>query len=156
MNPFETETMAELFLRQGHHQEARALYRRLLARTEDEAARERMTRRMAALPPDSKAGAKHPAGDADRSGETIPTPGVRAQWSLEELTIEWRLPVETKAPALEVLLVKTGAGGVSTERREIEVAGNAGRLKLNATNLHSVRVAAGSRGERGFVPLVRG
>ena len=41
MNPFETETMADLCLRQGHHIEALAIYRRLLLRSTDEAARER-------------------------------------------------------------------------------------------------------------------
>lgn len=140
-NPFETETMAELQLRQGHSAEALAIYRRLLARPVDETARERISRRIAALTEKQQAPS---------------TPGVQVRWSRSELTIEWQLPANTATPALEVLLVKTGAEGVSTERREIDVKGSAGQLRLPVANLHSVRVAAGSRGPRGFVPLARG
>ena len=140
-NPFETETMAELQLRQGHSAEALAIYRRLLARTVEEAARQRISRRIAAL---------------TGKQQTLAAPGVQVRWSRSELTIQWQLPANTATPALEVLLVKTGAEGVSTERREIDVQGAAGQLTLPAANLHSVRVAAGSRGLRGFVPLARG
>ncbi|MEP6654590.1 MAG: hypothetical protein ABJA82_14610, partial [Myxococcales bacterium] len=129
-NPFETETMAELQLRQGHSAEALAIYRRLLARTVDETARERMARRIAAL---------------TGKQQTPAAPGVQVRWSRNELTIDWQLPANTATPALEVLLVRTGTGGISTERREIDVQGPAGQLRLAAANLHSVRVAAGSR-----------
>jgi hypothetical protein len=140
-NPFETETMAELHLRQGHSAEALAIYRRLMARTVDGTTRERMARRIAALM------AKQ---------HTPATPAVQARWSKNELTIEWQLPADTASPALEVLLVKTGVEGISTERREIDVNTPAGQVRLAAANLHSVRVAAGTRGPRGFVPLARG
>ncbi|MBC8132459.1 MAG: hypothetical protein H7X95_05710 [Deltaproteobacteria bacterium] len=140
--------MADLCLRQGHRTEGLAIYRRLLARTTDEAARARMQRRMSALetviPPEGGIAAP------------IPVPGVRARWTGDQLTIEWRLPAGIHAPGLEVLLVKTGPAGVSTETRAIAVDVNDGRLTLGAEGLHSARVAAGSRGPGGFVPLARG
>jgi hypothetical protein len=83
-------------------------------------------------------------------------PGVRALWSADELTIEWRLPAEIQAPTLEVLLVRAGPLGVSTETQKIDVERSAGLLTIAAKGLHSARVAAGSRGPRGFVPLARG
>lgn len=177
MNPFETETMADLCLRQGHRQEALAIYRRLLARVTAEPARARIIERISAIDNVSADGAplaaRSPTGVGTApltspvaapatlparpaSAPPIPLPGVRARHSGDQLTIEWRLPVETRTPALEVLLVKTGPGGVSTETRELALAGNAGLLTLVAKGLHSVRVAAGSRGPRGFVPLARG
>lgn len=151
MNPFETETMADLCLRQGHRDKALAIYRRVLGRTTDEAARERIARRIWATE-----GRHDPPAGPSASAATMAVPGVRARWSGDELTIEWRLPAEISTPTLEVLLVKTGPLGVSTETRAIDVDGSAGLLTLGAKGLHSARVAAGSRGPRGFVPLARG
>lgn len=151
MNPFETETMADLCVRQGHRTEALAIYRRLLLRSADATARARLARRIAAL---DDTGA--PPSLVSPPEAPISEPGVRARWSNDQLTIEWRLPVELAAPGLEVLLVKAGPSGISTERRAIAVRENAGHLTLPAKGLHSARVAAGSRGPDGFVPVARG
>lgn len=143
MNPFETETMAELCLRQGHRTEALEIYRRLLARAGDATGRRRLTERVAAM-------------ESHGDPAALEIPGVRARWSDRELTIEWRLPEETQEPALEVLLVKTGPAGVETETRELVLDDTSGLLTLGTRDLHSARVAAGRRGPRGFVPLARG
>ena len=42
MNPFETETMAELCVRQGHLEDALGIYQRLLQRAPDAGARVRL------------------------------------------------------------------------------------------------------------------
>lgn len=143
MNPFETETMADLCLRQGHRAEALAIFRRLLDRTSDEDARARIGRRIVAVENSDTAPADSP----------LPAPGVRTSGSGDRLTVEWRLPVEIQRPALEVLLVKNGPEGVVTETRAIAVDGNTGQLTLGTRGLHSARVAIGSHGPQGFVPL---
>jgi hypothetical protein len=163
VNPFETETMADLCLRQGHSDEALAIYRRLLARTADEAARERMVRRIAAVERDV-AGAEVPrAADArDRADRKVadddaplPIPGIRARRSGDSLTIEWRLPPRTKAPGLEILLVMNGPAGMVTETRAIDVDGDAGQITLTVPALHLARAAVGFRSGANFVPVAR-
>jgi hypothetical protein len=155
--------MADLCLRQGHRLEALAIYRRLLARTTDPAAKERVTRRISAVElagpaPDSPTRAARPASAA-HSGIPMETPlplqnpGVRASWSAGQLTVEWRLPAEIQYPSLQVLLVKTGPDGILTETRAIDVEGPVGLLTLAAGDIHSARVAAGNRGPRGFIPV---
>ena len=144
--------MADLCLRQGHRDKALAIYQRVLGRTRDQAERERIARRIWTI---EGSHGLQPAGSG-ASTPTMAVPGVRARWAGDELTIEWRLPAEIPTPALEVLLVKTGPSGVSTETRAIDVESSAGLLTLGAKGLHSARVAAGSRGPRGFVPLARG
>lgn len=156
MNPFETETMADLHLRQGHHAEALAIYRRLRDRTDDEVARERLARRMAAIErglPDPTA-----ASETALLGDDPPlaAPGVRARRVGDQLTVEWRLPPETPGPALELLLITTDETGVATETRTLDVDANSGRAVLAVPGLHSARVAAGRRDGRRFVPLARG
>ena len=150
MNPFETETMADLHLRQGHHAEALAIYRRLRERTDDQAARERLARRMAAIESDLPRAAQAVADDPP-----LPVPGVRARRVNDELTVEWRLPPETPAPALEILLITAGDAGVTAETRMLDVDASAGHAVLAVPGLHSARVAAGRRDGRRFVPLAR-
>ena len=153
MNPFETETMAELCLRQGHRQEALGIYRRLLARITDEAARARMNGRIVAL----EATAEVPRDDRRSAADPpLSVPGVRTRTDGNELTLEWRLPPGTRAPVVELLLVKRGPSGVETETRSLAVDGNAGRLVLTVSGLHLARAAAGTQGAAGFVPLARG
>ena len=174
MNPFETETMADLCLRQGHRHEALALYRRLVARTTDEVARERMSRRVAAIEASTeipRVKGDIPAREASPLAPSVrisggvkasvtdpelPVPGVRTRTTGDELTLEWRLPPETKLPAVELLLVTQGPKGVETETRSLAVERNAGRLVLTVKGLHLARAAAGTRGDDRFVPLARG
>jgi hypothetical protein len=157
VNPFETETMADLCLRQGHHLEALAIYRRLLLRSIDEAARKRMARRIATIERDHAQGASRPATPTTTTvTETpLPVPGVRARWSSDALTIEWRLPPRTPTPGLEVLLVTRGPSGVETETRTIDLDGDAGEISLTVKGLHLARVAAGFRVGGNFVPVAR-
>lgn len=140
MNPFETETMAELCVRQGHLEDALGIYRRLLERTPEAAARARLEERVRAL-----ASALAP----------LAVPGVRAQRAGDQLIVEWRLPSKTTAPALELLLVTRGDTGVAADRRAIDLPEPSGRLELRVPGLHSVRAAAGTRASGGFVPLAR-
>jgi hypothetical protein len=150
VNPFETETMAELCLRQGHHDEALDIYRRLRERTPPGAARTRIEERVRVLERSAPT-AQTPAPPL----APLPVPGVRTRRAGDQLLVEWRLPTQTPAPTLEILLVTSGAAGVRTERRAIDLQDEAGHLELRVQGLHSARAAAGTRGARGFVPLAR-
>jgi hypothetical protein len=154
--------MADLCLRQGHRDDAVAIYRRLLSRTVDPSVRDRINKRIAsvagttamatvarsATPPAAAVNA--PAGDAP-----LPVPGVRSRWSGDKLTIEWRLSPQTQSPGLEVLLVKRGPSGVETETRTIDLDRDTGRIILNVSGLHLARAAAGFRSGGNFVPVAR-
>ncbi|MES1205672.1 MAG: hypothetical protein ABUS79_07010 [Pseudomonadota bacterium] len=149
MNPFETETMADLCLRQGHPAEALTIYRRLVQRPLDAPARARIERRIASLEGDAR-------GTAKEIDPPLAVPAVRARWSGDVVTVEWRLPPRTPAPGLEVLLVRQGPAGVETETRAIAVDGDAGRITLTVSGLHLARAAAGTRAGGHFVPVARG
>jgi hypothetical protein len=151
VNPFETETMAELCLRQGHHDEALDIYRRLRDRTPAGAARARLDERVRFLERSAPETARPTAAGA----AALPVPGVRTRRSGDQLVVEWRLPLKTPAPALEILLVTAGEAGVTTERRAIDLQKDTGQLELRVHGLHSARAAAGTRGATGFVPLAR-
>jgi hypothetical protein len=158
VNPFETETMADLCLRQGHREEALTIYRRLLARTADEATRERINRRLAAIAAQASSAQQPPVveGTSEDDGlPPLPIPGVRTRRSGDGLTIEWRLPVETKTPALEVLLVTRGPTGVMTETRAIDLDDSRGLITLTVSGLHLARAAAGFLSGGIFVPIAR-
>lgn len=157
MNPFETETMAELCLRQGHRDEALAIYARLMSRASDESTRGRLEERILAIetaPSEQKA----PAGPVDLQLPVRPlqSPGIRSQISDDVAIVEWSLPAGTAGPTLQLLLVSRTPAGVTTESRSVPVEGNAGRLVLSVPGLHSVRAAAGSLTSGRFVPLARG
>jgi len=160
-NPFETETMAELCVRQGHRDQGLAIYRRLLGRAADAAARERLGARVAHLESallESDLVETEPRLPAPRGGEAAPLsqPGLRATIEGQDLTIDWRLPpAEPQPRELEVLLVKRTAIGVTTERRSLRLDGQSGRVDLRVEGLHSARAAAGYRREDRFVPILR-
>ncbi len=149
--------MADLCLRQGHHAEGISIYRRLLLRSADEATRERIARRIAAAEQHPTGSKTPPVGETTAPVTEVPlsVPGVRVRQAGDQLTIEWRLTPGIKAPALEVLLVTRGAGGVATETRAIDVNGADGRINLTVKDLHLVRVAAGSRASGRFIPAAR-
>ena len=146
--------MADLCLRQGHRDKALGIYRRLIARTSDEVARNRIRHRVAAI--EGEPATATTPGNGAGNDAPLPIPGVRTRTSGDEVTLEWRLPPETRAPTLEVLLVKQGPGGVETETRSLAVDGATGRLMLTVMGLQLARAAAGTRGDGRFVPFARG
>lgn len=149
--------MADLCLRQGHHAEGMAIYRRLLLRSADDTTRERIARRIAAAEqhlPKPTASAV-PTTSALKTEVPLSVPSVRVQHVNEQLTIEWRLTPGIKDPALEILLITRGPSGVATETRAIDVNGADGRITLTVKDLHLARVAVGSRASGRFVPAAR-
>ena len=144
MNPFETETMAELCLRQGHREEAAGIYRRLLARATDEGVRERLRGRLGTI-----------AGEAPVAEASLTEPGLRARTAGDKLTVDWQLPAGAPKVALELLLVLRGAAGVVTESRSLPLEAQAGRLVLEVPGLHSAKAAAGFHKDGRFVPVLR-
>ena len=165
-NPFETETMAELCVRQGHRDEGLAIYRRLLGRAADASARARLGARVALLeanpalasamtPPPVTPVRADPVTEREPSAPLL-DPGLRAAIAGEELVIDWRLPPADPRPReLQLLLVIRTATGVVTETRSLRLDAEAGHLALHVHGLHSARAAAGYRREDRFVPLLR-
>jgi len=142
--------MAELCLRQGHRDEALAIYRRLRDRSPAGAARTRLDDRVRLIERSAPQALTPPPPAAP-----LPLPGVRTRRSGDQLVVEWRLPARTPAPALEILIVTAGDAGVATERRAIDLKADAGQLELRVHGLHSARAAAGTRSPTGFLPLAR-
>lgn len=156
MNPFETETMAELCLRQGHRDEALAIYARLMSRAADQATRVRIEERMLAIetaPGEQKAPARPATQDSPQPA--LKAPAIRSRITDDVAIVEWNLPAETAGPTLQLLLVSRTPAGVTTENRSVPVDANAGRLVLSIPGLHSLRAAAGFMTADRFVPLAR-
>lgn len=161
---FETETMAELCLKQGLVRDALLIYRRLLAGASDEPTRARHARRVADLEQrdgDTKRAEAAAASPAPAPG---PAPGLappRPATELQErhddhqVTLEWRLPLGTPTPALQILVLRRDASGIAAERRTVRLAQPQGSLTLPIAGVHSVRAAAGKLDGERFVPLVR-
>ncbi|HXI60110.1 MAG TPA: hypothetical protein VNO55_28800 [Polyangia bacterium] len=161
---FETETMAELYVKQGLVTKALALYQRLVDLAEDEITRARRRQRIAEL---EQLGATSPGANIKAAAPTAPTPaatpapeplplpGVRAEWDRRHTTLFWRLPADTVAPALDLLLLMRTPAGIITERRTLPVATVEGRTALAVPDLYAVRVAAGRLDGQRFVPIVR-
>ena len=147
---FETETMAELCLKQGLVRDALAIYRRLLARAPDEGTRARRAQRIAEL--------EQRDGEADaadrRPAPPAPT-AIQARHDHQHVTLEWRLPAGTPAPALQILVLRREETGIATERRTVRLPGAQGSLTLQIAGVHSLRAAAGKLDGDRFVPLVR-
>jgi len=148
---FETETMAELCLRQGLVRDALLIYRRLLAGAADEPTRARHARRVAEL--EQHDGEGPPAGTPERAA--APATELREQHDDQQVTLRWRLPIGTPTPALQILLLRRDASGIATERRTVRLAQAHGSLTLPIAGVHSVRAAAGKLDGERFVPLVR-
>jgi hypothetical protein len=151
MTLFETETMAELCIKQGLQAEGFEIYRRLVRDAPDELTRARRQRRLAEL---ERILGPAAAPAATKTHEP-PAPALELRPRGEEIEVAWSLPAETRAPALQLLFVRRTPEGVETEARTLKLAGPQGRTVLPAPGLHSVRAAAGRlEGER-FVPLAR-
>ena len=142
MTVFDTETMAELCVKQGLVDQAIAIYRRMATESEDAAARRRYEERIVAL--------------EQQPGQTpLETPGLRVHVHGGEVQIEWRLPPDVETPALQLLLLRRTSEGIETEGRTMPLASPHGRTLLRVADLHTVRAAAGRMVGDTFVPTVR-
>jgi hypothetical protein len=149
---FETETMAELCLKQGLVRDALLIYRRLLAEAPDESTRARRARRIAEL--------ERRDGDGRRAAAALAAPPAAATEIQEhhddvQVTFAWKLPAGTPAPALQILVLRREASGIAAERRTVRLPDAQGTLTLPIAGVHSLRAAAGKLDGDRFVPLVR-
>jgi len=140
---FDTETMAELCVKQGLIDQAIGVYQRMATASEDPAARRRYEERIVAL--------EHEPGHVP-----LETPGLRVHTRQGEVDIEWRLPAgAVTAPALQVLVLRRTPVGIEAAPRTIPLSSPHGRTQMSVTGLHSVRAAAGRLVGDAFVPIVR-
>ena len=144
---FDTETMAELCVKQGLTGEAVAIYRRLAAATTDADKRRLYEARIGALALDPR---RMPSDDTP-----MEMPGVRVDRRGDDVEIEWRLPSDVNAPALQMLVMRRTRDGITAEPRTIQLASTEGRTALGVPELHSLRVAAGRLHDGRFIPIVR-
>lgn len=159
-NPFETETMAELCLRQGHRSESLAIYRRLLARASDEPTRARLATRLTTIQTDPSAGTGAVAApsvvpSSPPAPAALTEPGLRATAAGEALSIEWKLPPTLRQRTLELLVVVRTSAGVATETRSLSLESDTGRCELHIPGLHSARAAVGYHRDNRFIPTLR-
>jgi hypothetical protein len=139
---FDTETMAELCVKQGQVDQAIAIYRRMAGAAQESSARRRFEERIAEL--------ERQPGQAP-----LETPGLRIQVRFGDVEIEWRLPTETQRPALQLLLLRRTVDGIQADARTLQLASPHGLTKIVASDLHTVRAAAGRMEGETFVPIVR-
>jgi hypothetical protein len=142
---FDTETMAELCLKQGLTGEAVAIYRRLADATSDADRRGLYEARIGALRP------AHEPSDVT----PMETPELRVVRRGDEVEIEWRLPSEVGAPALQMLVLRRTPDGIAAEPRTVPLSSHEGRIVVKVPALHSLRVAAGRLRDDHFIPIVR-
>jgi hypothetical protein len=150
---FETETMAELCVKQGLVSEALALYRRLIADAPDELARTRRVARLSELERLSD-GVRLAAARAS-------TPSHPEEASIEverrgdTLVVSWAVPAGTRQPALQILLMNRRGDDVEADLRTIPLDATSGTTTVEAVGLHSARAAVGWLDGARFVPLAR-
>ena len=144
---FDTETMAELCVKQGLTTEAVAIYRRLAQATGDADKRRLYQARIGAL------GYETPAAPSDDT--PMEMPGLRVDRRGDDVEIDWRLPADVSAPALQLLVLRKTPDGIAAEPRTLPLSATEGRTALAVPALHSVRVAAGRLRDGRFVPIVR-
>ena len=106
---FDTETMAELCVRQGLVDQAIGIFRRLAEGADDAAVRLRYETRISEL-------GQHP------SLAPIEIPGLRVTEKDDAVEIEWRLAPETPTPTLQVLLMRRGPDGIETDPRSLPLS----------------------------------
>jgi hypothetical protein len=143
---FDTETMAELCVRQGLVNQAIGIFRRLAEVADDPRIRLRYETRISELAQDPS---------RDPSLAPIEVPGLRVTEKDDAVEIEWRLAPETPTPTLQVLLMRRGPDGIETDPRSLPLAAPHGRTVFSMANLCGVRAAAGRLVGGAFVPLVR-
>jgi len=83
------------------------------------------------------------------------TPDLRVDRRGDDVEIEWRLPPDVGAPALQMLVLRNTPTGIAAEPRTLPVASTAGRTQVVVAGLHSLRVAAGRLRDGRFIPIVR-
>ena len=146
---FDTETMAELCVRQGLVDQAIGIFRRLAEVAEDGRTRLRYETRIAEL-------ASPSSQETSRTSRApIEVPGLRVTEKDDTVEIEWRLAPETPTPTLQVLLMRRGPDGIETDPRSLPLTAPHGRTVFAMPNLCGVRAAAGRLVGDAFVPLVR-
>jgi hypothetical protein len=141
---FDTETMAELYVKQGLPEQALQIYRRLLTATSDAETRDRYEARVGELV-DRR---------ATSESEAEP-PALHVETTGNEIRIDWRLPSALATPALQLLILRRTARGIETDPRTIPLATPTGHTMVTTSDLHSVRAAAGRLEGESFVPMVR-
>jgi hypothetical protein len=144
---FDTETMAELCVKQGLTSEAVAIYRRLADATADADKRRLYEARIGAL--------GHGAPAVAATLLPLDTPGLRVDRHGDDVEIEWRLPADVATPALQVLVLRHTPAGIAAEPRTMPLTATEGRTALGVPSLHSLRVAAGRLRDGRFIPIVR-
>jgi hypothetical protein len=156
MTIFETETMAELCVKQGLVTEALAIYRRLVDAAPDAPTRARRAGRLAELERVARGAAAVRAPEAAvPSARADETPALTLERRGDALVVTWAVPAETRAPALQLLLVRRGAEDIETETRTVPLGAVRGTTTIDAPGLHSVRAAVGWIEDARFVPLAR-
>ena len=84
------------------------------------------------------------------------TPGLRVDRRGDEVEIEWRLPPNVNAPALQLLLLRRTPTGIAVEPRTTPLTSVGGTTVVVVPDLHSLRAAAGRvRDDGTFIPIVR-
>jgi hypothetical protein len=144
---FDTETMAELCVKQGLTTEAVAIYRRLAEGTADDDKRRLYEARIGAL---GNAAPLVPSDDTP-----MEMPGLRVDRRGDDVEIEWRLPADVAAPVLQMLVLRQTPDGIVAEPRTVTLSASEGRTALGVPALHSLRVAAGRMRDGRFIPIVR-
>ncbi len=139
---FDTETMAELCVRQGLTEQAIGIFRRLAEVAADPSIRLRYETRISEL-------------GRDPALAPIEIPGLRVTERAEAVEIEWRLPPELREATLQVLLMRRGPDGIETDPRTLPLGATQGRTSFTVANLCGVRAAAGRLVDGSFVPLCR-
>jgi hypothetical protein len=154
MTMFETETMAELCVKQGLVTEALGMYRRLVEGAPDATARARRAARLAELERVAR-GAAEVRADASVTRAGTNEPALTLVRRGDALVFSWALPPETRAPALQLLLVRRGEDDVETETRTVPLGASRGTTTVDAPGLHSLRAAVGRLDGARFVPMAR-
>src|SRR4051812_33172397 len=104
---FDTQTMAELYVKQGLTDQALEIYRRLLAAADDPATCAQYEARIADL---AELRTALPANEA---------PTLHVETAGNEIRIDWRLPSALAAPALQLLILRRTARGIEADPRTI-------------------------------------
>ena len=118
---FETETMAELCLKQGLLRDALVIYRRLLAAAVDErhARAARAAHRRARAPRQRAArGAGRRRRPTSARAPRVATPRMS---DIRQVTFDWQLARRTPVPALQILVLRREETGISAERRTVRL-----------------------------------
>src|SRR5215212_4823991 len=110
---FDTETMAELCVKQGLAGEAAAIYRRLAEATTDADRRRLYEARIGAL--------RQPAHEPS-DVTPMETPELRVVRRGDTVEIEWRLPSEGGALALQMLVLRRTPDGIAAEPRTLPLS----------------------------------